>query len=334
MIDAAQLFERMSALADSVRSRMLLLLERHELTVNELQSIHQLPQSTVSRHLKVLADQGWVASRAEGTSRRYRMEEKLDQPGKQLWHLVREQVVATSAASNDARRLQSVLAHRRSRSEKFFSSAAGEWDHLRVELFGRRADLMGLLGLLDDQWTVGDLGCGTGQLAESIAPFVKQVIAVDDSTAMLGAARKRLGAIPNVDVRSGRLESLPIESGSLDAALLFLVLHYVPEPEVAIAEAFRTLKRGGRLLVVDMMPHEREDLIQDMGHVWRGFPSQQVDKLFAAAGFSGSRYHPLSPDEAAKGPSLFAAVARKAEMPAMNADATGDSSTSTLALTA
>src|SRR5688572_4925259 len=310
------LFDRMTALADSTRSRLLLLLEKHELTVTEIMSVLQLPQSTVSRHLKALGDNDWVVSRPEGTSRRYRAAEKLDPSSRRLWHVVREQVIATAAAAHDARRVQTVLAHRRSKSQKFFSSSAGQWDRLRVELFGQRADLMGVLGLLDDNWVVGDLGCGTGQLTESIAPFVSRVIAIDDSAAMLAAARRRLASMQNVDIRSGRLESLPIEDGSLDAALLFLVVHYVPEPETAIAEAYRTLKPGGRLLIVDMMPHDREDLLQEMGHVWRGFSEEQISSMFEAAGFSGGRYHPLPPDEAAKGPTLFAAVARRAEAPA------------------
>src|SRR5215213_817819 len=147
-----ELFDRMTALADSTRSRMLLLLEKHELTVNEIRSVLQLPQSTVSRHLKVLGDQDWIVSRPEGTSRRYRASEKLEPSSRKLWNVVREQVVSTSAAAQDARRVQAILAHRRTRSQKFFSSSAGQWDRLRVELFGQRADLLGLLGLLDDSW--------------------------------------------------------------------------------------------------------------------------------------------------------------------------------------
>jgi len=320
----------MTALADSTRSRILLLLERHELTVNELKSVLQLPQSTVSRHLKVLSDHDWIVSRPEGTSRRYRAAEKLDASSRKLWHVVREQVVAAPAAAQDSRRVQTVLAHRRSKSQKFFSSSAGQWDRLRIELFGRRADLVGLLGLLDDTWTVGDLGCGTGQLTESLAPFVRKVIAVDDSAAMLSAARRLVASMQNVEVKNGRLESLPIEDGSLDAALLFLVLHYVPEPEAAIIEARRALKPDGKLLIVDMMPHEREDLSHEMGHVWRGFSEEQIASFFDAAGFSGIRYQPLPPDEAAKGPTLFAAVARRSEMPTGAAE----EERTTLALTA
>ena len=330
-----EIFDRMTALADTTRSRMLLVLERHELTVNELKSVLQLPQSTVSRHLKTLGDEGWVVSRPEGTSRQYRMTEKLEPSVRRLWHLVREQMISTSAAAQDSRRVQTVLAHRRTRSQKFFSSAAGQWDRLRSELFGARADIVGLLGLIDESWQVGDLGCGTGQLSEIIAPFAGRVIAVDDSAAMIGAARRRLAGFDNVTVRNGELEALPIEDESLDVALLFLVLHYVVEPELAIAEAHRVLKPGGRLIVVDMMPHDRQDLLDQMGHVWRGFSEEQLATLFATAGFPGGRYHPLPADESAKGPSLFTAVARRvreAQSTELDADATG--SPTPLALTA
>jgi ArsR family transcriptional regulator len=329
------IFDKMTALADTTRSRMLLVLERHELTVNELKSVLQLPQSTVSRHLKTLGDEGWVISRPEGTSRQYRMTDKFEPSVRRLWHLVREQVIATSAAAQDARRVQTVLAHRRTRSQKFFSSAAGQWDRLRGELFGARADVVGLLGLIDESWRVGDLGCGTGQLSEIIAPFAGRVIAVDDSAAMIGAARKRLSSFENVVVRAGELEALPIEDESLDVALLFLVLHYVVEPELAIAEAHRVLKPGGKLIIVDMMPHDRQDLLDQMGHVWRGFSEEQIGSLLQDAGFPGGRYHPLPADESAKGPSLFTAAARRvrlAQQTGLDADATG--SPAPLALTA
>lgn len=320
------IFDRMTALADTTRSRMLLVLERHELTVNEIRSVLQLPQSTISRHLKILGDEGWVVSRPEGTSRRYRMTEKLEPSVRRLWNLVREQVLATSAAAQDSRRVQTVLAHRRTRSQKFFSSAAGRWDRLRSELFGSRADIIGLLGLVDESWRVGDLGCGTGGLTEIIAPFAASVVAVDDSPAMISAARKRLASFDNVSVSPGQLESLPIEDASLDVALLFLVLHYVVEPELAIAEAHRVLKPGGRLIMVDMMPHDRQDLLDEMGHVWRGFSEADVTSLLRTAGFPSGRYHPLPADASAKGPTLFTAVARRArvaERSELDADATG-----------
>jgi ubiquinone/menaquinone biosynthesis C-methylase UbiE len=312
MITAATLFDRMSALADPVRSRVLLALERHELTVSELCSVFQVPQSTMSRHLKVLGDEGWVVARAEGTSRRYTMP-PLDPQTRRLWQLVREQVAALPAADQDAQRVSGVLAQRKTRSQEFFSSAVGEWDRMRAELFGRRTDLMALLGLLDEGWTVGDLGCGTGEITEALAPFAARVIAVDDSAAMLGAARKRLGGLENVEVRAGQVESLPIGDAELDAAILFLVMHFVPDPLLALVEARRVLKPGGRMLVVDMAPHEREEYRARMGHVWLGFSRDQLGGWMEGAGLSGWRYVPLPADPQAKGPGLFAASARKGE---------------------
>ena len=180
-------------MADATRNRLLLLLERQELTVTELCAALQLPQSTASRHLKVLAEDGWVVSRADGASRLYRMAAAdLDAGAKRLWQVVREQIAGTPAAVRDAERLRGVLMDRRADSEAFFASAAGQWDRLRTELFGYRTELLPLVGLLDPDWVVADLGCGTGHLSAMVAPFVSRVIAVDASAAMLEKARSRL----------------------------------------------------------------------------------------------------------------------------------------------
>ncbi|HJQ11700.1 MAG TPA: metalloregulator ArsR/SmtB family transcription factor [Gemmatimonadaceae bacterium] len=304
------LFAQMNALADSTRSRLLLALERNELTVNELTSILQLPQSTVSRHLKLLSAEGWVEVRAEATSRYYRIATSLDASTRRMWQIVRDEVARSNAAEQDARRMQAVLAERSTRSQQFFSSSAGQWDKMRQELFGRRVDVA-LLGLLDDSWTVADLGCGTGAVAQSVAPFVERVIAIDESAAMLNAARKRLHGITNVDIRNGRLESLPVGDGEVDVVLLFLVLHYVADPQRVIDEAVRVLKPRGRLLVLDMMPHDRQDLRQTMGHVWQGFDRGVVGAWMDSAGLGDFRYHALPADPDAKGPLLFTASARR-----------------------
>lgn len=305
------LLEHLGALADDTRSRLLLLLDRQELAVSELCAVLQLPQSTVSRHLKVLADGGWVVARAEGPSRRYSMAPGLEPGAKRLWHLVRSQLATEPAAAQDAERLQSVLAARRTQSQEFFASSAGQWDALRAELFGVRAELAALPALLDENWIVGDLGAGTGQLAATLAPFVRRVIAVDQSRAMLAAARQRVRQHENVELRAGDLESLPIDDAELDAAVLALVLPYVVEPERVLAEAARVLKPGGRLLVVDMAPHAREEYRQTMGHLWQGFSAEQVAAWFAQAGLEGARYRMLPPDPRAKGPALFGATARR-----------------------
>jgi ubiquinone/menaquinone biosynthesis C-methylase UbiE/DNA-binding transcriptional ArsR family regulator len=308
----AAIFEDLTTLADATRSRMLLLLERNELTVSELCAVLQLPQSTVSRHLKTLSDAGWVSSRREGTSRFYTLALDDREPStRRLWALLREQVSATPGADQDARRLKGVLGRRQSKSQEFFESAAGQWDRLRQEMFGRSSQLQALPAFLDDRWIVGDLGCGTGQVAAALAPFVSRVIAVDRSADMLQAARRRVRETTNVEVRRGDLEALPIPDEELDAATLLLVLHHLPDPAAALREAARVLKPGGRLVISDMMPHDREEYRHQMGHVWLGLSEDQLRRLLAAAGFGSVRLVPLAADPDAKGPALFVASAVK-----------------------
>lgn len=309
---AAPILDHMAALADPIRCRILLSLERHELTVNEICSVLQLPQSTVSRHLKTLADDRWVVSRRDGTSRFYGMTmQELDPGAQRLWPLIREHIAGTNGAEQDERRLKTVLARRRSKSEEFFASASGQWDHLRSELFGDRFHLHALLALLEPTLVVGDLGCGTGQVSELVAPHVGKVIAVDGSADMVQAARKRLKTLHQVDVRRGDMEALPIDDETLDVAIVALVLHHVPEPAIALAEVHRVLKCGGRVLIVDMLPHDRIEYQQQMGHVWLGFAEKTTKKFLEGAGFTSVAITTLPADEAAKGPSLFVATARK-----------------------
>lgn len=272
----------------------------------------QLPQSTVSRHLKALADSGWIAARAEGTSNVYTMtRDDLDGGARRLWVLVREQVGPTPAAVHDQRRVQTVLAERRTKSQEFFSSSAGQWDRMRDDLFGERFHLAALPAFADAEWTVGDLGCGTGQMTAALAPFVGHVIAVDASAAMLQAAKKRLQGFENTELRRGDLEALPIDDSRLDAAAMALVLHHLAEPERALAEVARVLKPRGRLLIVDMLPHDRESYRQQMGHAWLGFSDEHVRRLLTESGFESIRTVPLPPDARSKGPGLFVGTARK-----------------------
>lgn len=304
----------MASLADATRARMLRVVERHELAVAELCAVLQLPQSTVSRHLKVLVDDGWLTVRSEGTSRFYHLaQEELDPVARRLWALLREQTAQAPVAEQDDQRVASVLAGRQTRSQAFFTSAAGQWDRLRRDMFGDRFDLAGLAGLLDDTWVVGDLGCGTGQIAETVAPFVERVIAVESSRAMLAAARRRLSAVKNVEIRRGELEALPIDDGVLDAAVICLVLHHVAEPVTVLREAARALQPGGRLLLIDMSKHEHVEYRQQMGHVWLGFDRTQVLGWLEQAGFAQARLQPLPAHTGAKGPALFAAAARIAK---------------------
>jgi SAM-dependent methyltransferase len=302
----------MECLADPTRLRLLRLLERHELGVAELCDVLQLPQSTVSRHLKVLSDQNWVRSRRQATTHLYRMLlDELDPPARRLWLLAREQTAPWVTAHQDELRVEELLRQKQTESQAFFAGTAAKWDKLRDELYGRRFANLAMLALLPDDWVVADLGCGTGQVAAELSGCVKQVIAVDNSAAMLKAARRRTADLPNVDLRRGDLESLPIEEDSCDAALLLLALTYVPEPAPVVREMARILKPGGRAVIVDLLPHDREEFRIEMGQQRRGLEIVEMQELLEGVGLARFQHRFMPPEVGVKGPALFLASARK-----------------------
>jgi len=300
----------MEGLADSTRLRLLRLLERRELGVAELCDILQIPQSTASRHLKVLAEQGWVASRSHRTTNLYRMEiREADAAARRLWLLAREQTDGWATVRQDQLRLERLLARRQPTAESFFAGAAGEWDKLRAELYGTGFVQEALLSLLPREWVVADLGCGTGQLAARLAPHVARVVGVDASAAMLRAARRRAAGLANLELRQGRLEALPVEAAACDAALMVLVLTYVPEPGAALREMARILRPGGRAVVVDLLRHDRDEFRHRMGQQCLGWEPAELAGLLGAAGLAAAACRPLPPEPGAKGPALILASA-------------------------
>jgi ubiquinone/menaquinone biosynthesis C-methylase UbiE len=302
------LFSWMEGLSDPTRLRLLRVLERHELGVAELCHVLQLPQSSVSRHLKVLGDQGFVDGRAHKTTRLYRMDLDGHTGLKRLWALAKEQTEGWATVQQDQLRLTQHLAERQPAAQAFFAGAAGTWDRLRTELYGEAFTQAALLSLLPAEWTVADLGCGTGQVASLLAPCVKQVIGVDQSAAMLKAAAKRTAAFDNVELRRGSLEALPLEPASCDAALLLLALTYVTEEAAVAAELGRVVRPGGRVVVVDLLRHDRDDFRREMGQHSNGFTPGALAELLTAAGFRDVTSRPLPPETKAKGPALLLAA--------------------------
>lgn len=301
----------MGSLADPTRLRLLRLLERHELGVVELCEILQLPQSTVSRHLKVLGDQSWVNSRRQGTTHLYRMIlDELEPASRRLWLLAREQTDNWATVAQDELRLTRLL-NSRQQSEDFFANKAEQWDKLRSELYGDSFTLDALLCLLPRNYVIADLGCGTGVVSAHLAPHVDRVIAVDSSSAMLKAARRRVDDAPNVDLRRGDLSNIPIDSDSCDAALLLLVLTYVEDPAAILRESARILKPGGKLILVDLLPHDRDDFRRQMEQIRMGFSADEILDSLNNAGVSSASIKPLAPEPTAKGPALFLASGSK-----------------------
>ena len=307
---ASPILHRLNALGDETRTRLLCALDRSEFTVGELCSVLGLAQPTVSRHLKTLAAEGWVEARADGRNRHYRIPADLDGTARALWEVVRESVRSEEPFTSDLERAKAVLSARRLRSDAFFAASATEWDGMRSELFGSATGLAPLLGLLDRSAAVADLGAGTGALTARLAPFVREVVAVDRSPEMLAAAAARLADTPNVRLREGELEALPLETDSIDMAIMALVLHYVADPPRAFGEAARVLRPGGRLLVLDMRSHDRGvEYARTMGHTWPGFDAGQIERWLGEAGFGARSVTPMPADPEATGPLLFLAAA-------------------------
>jgi ubiquinone/menaquinone biosynthesis C-methylase UbiE/DNA-binding transcriptional ArsR family regulator len=327
--DAEQLIALFRTLADPIRLRIVRLLESYSqlcgsgiegaagspggLSVGELGQILKLPQSTVSRHLKILTDSCLAEPRRDGTSTFYHLLEPPNSPDapvvRQLRQLARTHLDHDSTAQNDSHRLASVLRNRESphgSSESFFGKHAPQWDHLRDEWFGDTFHLEGALALLNPDWNVADIGTGTGAMLPLLSPHVKNIIAVDPSPAMLKGARNRIRelALSNVDMRQGTAEHLPIDSRTMDVALLALVLAYTADPEMILKEVHRILKPGGVVLILDLQPHTVELFREKLNHRWMGFSQEQLAQWLKSGGFSGYRWHPLTPSKSrAKAPS-------------------------------
>jgi SAM-dependent methyltransferase len=304
----------LGSLSDPMRLRMVRLLEQQELSVGECAHIFQTAQSTASRQLKMLAEQGWVTKRSEGTATLYRMlMDELTPEARALWVSLRSQLSGSVDVQEDDRRCVAVLEERKTDSVHFFGRMRGEWDQLRSELFGSRFTAAALLSLIRADWTVADVGCGTGNAAELLSPVVSRVIAIDQSQPMLSAARQRLAARSNVEFVLGALPEVALEPRSVDAAVCVLVLHHVEDVQGAIkslVSALRADRGGGLVTFVDMVAHDREDYRRTMGHKHLGFSRERILSDLAAAGLAHTSYHELSAEAQARGPGLFVASGR------------------------
>lgn len=305
----ADITERLSVLGEITRLRLLRLLEREELAVGELADVLQLPQSTVSRHLKILLEGGWIIRRSEGTASHYRMvPDDLDAESAELWALASKQLGETKQTRQDSNRLDEALRQRTTDTVSYFGRVAGEWDSIRQNLFGTAFTDEALLALIPSDWVVADLGCGTANIAQRLGPHVKHVHAVDMSKTMLDAARKRLGHLENISFHHADLLDLPLPDACVDAAVISLVLHHVDAADEAIGEVARIVRPGGRLVVIDMLAHDRAEYRHTMGHCHLGFEFDQMEVWFGRFNLTVDRSWRLASDAKAVGPDLFAMV--------------------------
>jgi SAM-dependent methyltransferase len=302
------ILESLSALNDVARLRVLRILSQQELSVGEISDTLQLPQSTVSRHLKVLLETDFVARRTIGTTGLYRISDSMPNSASKLWGIAEGNFGEVPCSDEDGSRLVSVLAQRSRDSKSFFKNSSSEWESLRSTLFGRCFTPIALLSLLDPGLKVIDIGCGIGNAGSLLSPYVSSVVGVDRESAMLDEARQRPDLSSNITFVEGDASCIPEKENTYDVALFCLVLHHVEEIELAVKEASRVIKSGGRILIIDMQEHTHHEYKHTMGHVHLGFSEDSILLLAKSAGLRLQSYHRLHPDANANGPSLFAAV--------------------------
>ena len=273
---------RLKTLADATRVRLLALLEREELTVAELSSITRLAQPRVSTHLARLKEAGLVRDRRAGVSAYYRFdEESLDPAQRALWRALREGS-DDPLLRKDAERIPGVLAARAA-DANWADSVAGDME--RHYSPGRTWEALARTALpLLAPGRVLDIASGDGVLAELLAPHSQEYICVDASARVVAAASERLRRFAHVVVREGDMHALPFEDGHFDLVVLMHALTYAAHPAVAVAEAARVLRPGGRLLLSSLARHEHRAAVEAYGHVNLGFTDKELRKFAEKAG--------------------------------------------------
>ncbi|MEA3036769.1 MAG: hypothetical protein QOH04_2541 [Sphingomonadales bacterium] len=280
------------ALADPTRLRIVNLLRAMELSVGELAQVLGQSQPRVSRHVRILIDAGLAERRKEGSwvflnlGPRERIEPlfaMLDRwsgvEGEDPWAIA------------DAARLAAVRADRAAAAARYFEARARDWDQIR-SLHIAESDVEAAIGRALGDRPVGrlvDIGTGTGRMLELFGPAADHALGVDRSPEMLRLARAKLGqaGLPAAELRQGDMYALPLASGSTDTVIIHQVLHYAQQPAGAVAEAARLLVPGGRILIVDFAPHEREELRESDAHLRLGFPDEVMLKYLETAGLDG-----------------------------------------------
>ncbi len=283
------------ALADETRLRLLNLCLHYEMSVNEIVEIMNMGQSRISRHLKILTDQGLLKSRRDGFWTFYST--ASEGAGTTFTRSIRYLFEQESLFKEDLDRAKLVRDERSKEMVRFFDSIAGNWEKLKSELIGDLAINELILKHIKPVEIIADLGCGTGDLAFALAAKAEdRVIGVEKSPKMLDEARRRF-AINNgnsdekIDLRIGELEHLPLREGEADTAVINMVLHHLPDPAAAFAEIHRVLKPGGDFLIVDLLSHHQEDMRERYGDRWLGFNETEIREWLDSSGFQSSKMH-------------------------------------------
>lgn len=289
-MDNADAIAALRALADATRLQVARLLVEGAFNVGEIQDVLALGQSTVSHHLKVLAEAGLLACRREGRLAWYGWHAELTPAQASLQQFVKSHARALDNAARH--RLKRIFDLRVERTKRFFDGAT---DPFGEGPAGARPPapavdvIAAMVARLSPSCAVAvDLGTGSGRLLGALRDRARKVIGVDQSARMLAQAQRHAAECGwhDVELRLGALEHLPLADGEADAAVAHQVLHHVARPEAALVEAHRALRSGGLVVVADYLPHDRERMRDDFADLWLGFDPEAIARLLEQAGFT------------------------------------------------
>lgn len=296
------LVELLKAAGEPTRLRLLTLLSAGDLTVTDLTEILGQSQPRISRHLKLLSEADLIDRYQEGAWAYFRL--KQDGSGAALVRLLLDAAEESDPVlQRDRDRLAGVKRARAEKAQAYFSRNASEWDELRrlhVNDADVEAALLQIVGTAAVE-SMLDLGTGTGRILQLLAPRYRRAIGIDASRDMLAVARSNLDkdGILSASVRHGDILNLPLDAGDYDLVTIHQVLHFLEEPELALAEAARMLKPGGRLAIIDLAPHAHEYLRDEHAHVRLGFSHGVMAEWLGRQGLSVEDVIDLPPETAA-----------------------------------
>ncbi len=266
------------ALADEVRLRILHVVGIAELSVAEMVEVLELPQSTVSRHLKALRDNGLVDFRRDGTYVYYHTGPALSDTA--FAAVMKSQLNQLDLAERDRHGVDQALKRRKKKSREFFDKVAGTYSQLTEPGGGWQVLAAGLCAGFNGR-VIADIGSGEGQLSLSLAAFAKKVYAIDHSSQMIRVVREQArlkGLADRLEGVEGDMEDIPLASEVVDAAFLSQCLHHANLPERAVAEAARIIKPGGMLIIMDLVSHQHEWVREELADQWLGFGEDEIRK--------------------------------------------------------
>ncbi len=282
----ASILKNLRLVADPIRLRILLLVEREELSVAELQEILAMGQSRISTHLAQLKQAGLVEDRRNGKSILYRLATQRGPAFAQLMKLLRAAAAEIPDAEDDSQALRLALRRRQDKMRAYFDGLAGKFGRHYVPGRSWKGLAETALALLPPM-VIADLGAGEGAFSQLLARGAKKVIAVDNSDKMVeyGSDLARRHGLKNLEYRKGDIEEVPIRDASVDLAFFSQALHHAQHPGRAVAEAWRILKPGGRIVVLDLVRHHYEEARELYADVWLGFTELEVSRFLKQAGF-------------------------------------------------